>query len=336
MHTSYVNCKSDNISCTRDALSLQGRPDIKAQFCDRCFDTKSPSYIPKELIDHTLQFAETLYPGSTAFSLPQCKTSSFISCQSAVELQEKMYQEASSTIEVYNKETKTTRVVLFDPPWPTYFVHVHPSNDHGQRFHRVIEKDFGKWMFLCITGRVPELWTAISDAVVNNMSWHGHWLRYASLKLDLVGENRKCKHFPADIDVATMFPSQLGAILGSKKATSQLFEKCSKVAVLHKSIVSDQVSLQDLEDEQVIICLEPDRPNYNEEWNKTFELRCLICSPSSKETAKAQASRTMYIRHHNHMFWVQNGRESPCKFNGMDLDGPMWGSESGPCIAVYC
>ena len=69
--TEHTNSRSDDLSDKRDALSLQGRPDIKAQYYDRSVDKTSRSYIPREMIEHTLRFAEKLYPDSTARTLPQ-------------------------------------------------------------------------------------------------------------------------------------------------------------------------------------------------------------------------------------------------------------------------
>ena len=88
--------KCDNLSNARDALSIQGRADIKAQIYDRSSDPDNACFMPREKVDSIMSTSEQKFPDPSV--LPEYKTSSYIPCETAVALQEIMYGEGSCTI----------------------------------------------------------------------------------------------------------------------------------------------------------------------------------------------------------------------------------------------
>lgn len=317
--------RCDELSCRRDALSIQGRPDIRAQMNDRSLDIESPIYMPPEVIQRVIEYSELQYPDP--LSLAERKTSTYIPCETAIKLQEIMYGESSRSLKVYdNDNDQTYSQKLFVPPWPTHFVEVHPMNDHGQRMFRVIHEQFGLWQLLCITGRVTDVWEALSNSVDNNKAWQGHWLRFASNVLGLKGQASSSRFFNAKRNIVTIFSSPLEEILSSKEKTAELFSPCKEIV----TIEADS-SLDELENAKIVICVHPIKPP---ETLRLFELRCLLCAEVDEEGNNVQRSGwKMFVRHRGKKFWVQNGLQHPFKYDGTCLGDEAW---EGARIAVFC
>ncbi|CAJ1944663.1 unnamed protein product [Cylindrotheca closterium] len=323
--TSNVPMKSDTLSCNRDFLSIQGRPDIRAQINERSTDKNSPLYMSRDTIESIFRASELKYPD--LMELPETATSTFVPCDVAVKLQEMMYEEASKTIKVFEDDGDHFAEKLFAPPWPSDFVEVHPLDGHGQRFHKVTNGDFGFWMFLCITGRVRDLWQAIASSVEDNRSWHGHWLQFASNVLTIPGKTAKSRYFPAlaEKKVHDLFPVRLEDTLNDKAKTADLFCSCRSVFVVEGSLSQVEASDQELEGKEVVICVNPKYPEVTTDRAESFELRCLVSGNLD--------NRQMFVRHKGQKFWVQNGALHLCRYEGADLhDGAYLGAR----IAVFC
>ena len=57
-----LSTKCDNLSNRRDALSIQGRADIRAQIYDRCSEPDSACFMPREKIERILSRSESEFP----------------------------------------------------------------------------------------------------------------------------------------------------------------------------------------------------------------------------------------------------------------------------------
>lgn len=325
--------RADGLSSKRDALSIAGRPDIKAHLFDRCSDNSDPSFIPRRMIDDILRNAEREYPAPLD-TLREWKSSSHIDCETALLLQEKTYDESSSTIRVYDKDNETRfEDKLFVPPWPLYQVFIHPTDNYGRRFERVMERQFDLWKLLCITGLVGELWESIVRCVRDNKSWHGHWLRFACLRLQLKGASQRCKVFPKLKPNQILrvfekaFGTSLGTILRDHRQTAKLFEDCPEVLVMDGlSPIEDQLFIGDIEKKNIIISIDP-LPWFQPP--AEFELRCLLSSsdPAARNTFE------IYVKHAGKKMWYQRGTDCCRQWQG---DSPSSESWEHARIAVFC
>ena len=327
----------------RDALTIQGRPDIKAQIYDRCYDCGSDAYIPQSTVENVFAFAESKFPNVQ--DLPEWPTSTYIDASCAVKLQEKMLGEGSRTIRVYeNEQDNAGKVVMFRPPWPTFFVQVHRMDDHGERFDRVMEADYGLWVLLCITGKVPDVWECLSAAVNNNRHWFGHWLTYASKMLGFrrTGNYRCFKNKMSKADVVGLFDRPLEQIFSSREATANLFLECPDVHVVRGSFdEADIPPAANNRKKRVVICIKPQFQGDNGasisdyQNGGTYELRCLVSGGRAEDgTMLDRGQWRMYVRHSGgKTFWVQHGTKHPTKYAGNVLPVDAWRNAT---IAIFC
>ena len=254
--------KCDSLSSKRDALTIQGRPDIKCQVYDRSFDKSQLCYMPPDTVKRIMRFAEELYPDPG--ELPEACAASFISCEQAVELQERIYDEGSRILKVYfggNKDTHVER--LFIPPWPTHLVKVHPGDGYGQRFFRVEERDIWLWMLLSVCAHVHELWCSLAESVDDNIHWTGHWMRYAAsaLKMKVNKKGDSWFKLKKKREISQLFNPSLDQILSDYQLAGEFFGRCKDVIVLGPADTSTDDSVRpryNLEKKNVVICFEPD------------------------------------------------------------------------------
>lgn len=332
--TSSNVLRSDGLSSKRDSLSLQGRPDVKAQLYDRALDMKNPAYIPSETIKHVVEYAERQFPESLE-SLNQWNTSTYIECEKAIELQEKAYGDGSKTIRVYNSETDSHENKLFVPPWPVLLLKIHPIDDHGQRFQRIMESDFGIWCLLSMTTAVSELWESVVETVSETSSWDGHWLRFASSHLRLLGTRRNCGIFNKKTkkDINEMFRafsggSSLSEILKNRDLTASIFQKCDEVLVVEHHLPSEEELRDRWGSKTIVICISPRKP-IGQGYTESFELRCLL---SSEEETRRNTFQ-MHVRHRGKKLWVQNGTSHCMKKDDSSPSDQAWRNAN---IGIYC
>lgn len=329
--TSSNVLRCDPLSAKRDALSVEGRPDIKAQLYDRCLNRKCPSFIPKGMIDQIVSYSEKEYGGPLS-NLSEWNTSSYIPCDVAVQLQEKAYGDVSQNIKVYESVSDMYEEEIFDPPWPLYFVPIHPMDDHGQRIQRVMEADFGLWQLLVISGRVFEVWESLARSVTDNRGWQGHWLRFATGELGF--KSRKCDIFKKlkKHEIKTKIRGSYGVdvheILKDRDRLSSLFGMCSDILVCAFHLPPDNELCSALKDKDIIFCLHHKRPVAGEE-SRVFELRCLL----SAEDEADRNTFEMNVKHAGKKMWCQHGTSYCRKSNLSEPSDYAWRNST---IAVYC
>ena len=328
--------KSDSLACIRDSLGIQGRPDIRAQICDRCNDEDSSAYLTKASIDHILQFAESKFPEPT--ELKECQSSTYVSCENAVRLQEKIYGDASQTIKCYHGDSGDFTVKLFQAPWPSHLVPVHWCDGYGQRFQRVLDTDFGIWVLLCVTGRVNDLWEALSESVVDNRSWIGHWLLYSSIKLGLPGR-RKSQSSTFTLKNREEMLEEIEIACGGVgleqafediEVAEALFSDCPRIKVVEGYLSELEYTDGELRSWDAVVCIKPDSRTIGDTEQNFFELRCLVSAPTDSPRNKW----AFYARHSGQGFWVQKGTRSPSKYSFSILEDEMAWEHAR--VAVFC
>jgi hypothetical protein len=132
-------------------------------------------YSPKYIVDKKVIHAKKQYPSPS--ELAETRTSTFLDIESVIRLQEKMYSDTSR-----NTIGKTTE--LFKPPWPQFFVKVHPLDGNGQQFSRIEANDFGLWILPGVTTTFNKLWECLNGSVPNNTDWTGQWLQFSLRSFD--------------------------------------------------------------------------------------------------------------------------------------------------------
>ena len=330
--SNILNC--DPLSARRDALSIQGRPDIKAQLYDRCLERKRLGYAPRSMVKEFTQYAEKEF-GEPLTSLPQWGTSSYIPFDTAILLQEKTYRDSSKSIRVYDLESNRYEDQLFEPPWPEYIVPVHPMDSYGQRFEKVADgDDFGLFQFLCLTGLVAEVWESIAHSVVDNVTWQGHWLRYASRVLRVKGSRGFCKVFKRKNreKILEMFrelhDDELHVLLKDRNKVALLFSACPEVHVCDFYLPTDEEICDVWKEKNIMIILHPRCPSAQYE-SELFELRCLL----SAEDATDRQTFELNVKHSGKKLWNQHGAGNCMRSTMWEPSAYAWRNAT---IAVYC
>jgi hypothetical protein len=330
--------RSDSLSLLRDSLSIAGRDDVRCHVTSLCKDPTAHNYVPKYIVDRKLTHAKKQYP--SPLKLAETRTSTFVDIDSAVRLQEKIYSDTSRNIDIHYQlgdgtMAKTTE--LFEPPWPQFFVKIHPLDGYGQRFSRIEASDFGLWILLGITTTVNELWECLNASVRNNIDWTGHWLRFASKKVRLVQRSTSSysskKYFQDKKvkEIQSMFTMPLVDLVSDVSEMRRLFSGCPNVVILDSYL--DNAGLRiDSECKVVVVVLHPpsaSRSITEERFLSKFELRCLVLGDNGNPK-----QWRMFTRHARQKFWVQQGRSNYfAKGKGMPSSNDI--IQEGR-IAVFC
>lgn len=257
--TSHTACGTCNpLSSIRNALTIQGRPNIKCQVYNKSFDKSKAGYMPGSLVDKIIDFLEDRYQDPSVFD--EAATSTFISCEQAVELQENIYNEGSKIIKVYPDGRSSCMPVerLFTPPWPTYILKVHPADGYGERFYSVDESDYSLWVLLSLS--VWELWKSMVESVEDNIKWLGHWLRYAAsaLKFKVPKKENSWFKLKKKKEMISFFGLPLSETVSDFRKMKSLFSLCTDVFVINASSI-DAIGehIFDSMNKNVVICVDP-------------------------------------------------------------------------------
>jgi hypothetical protein len=306
--------RADSLSLLRDSLSIAGRDDVRYHVASLCNNPTAHNYVPKYIIDQKLMHAKKQYPSPSG--LAQAQTSTFVDIESAVRLQEMIYSDSSRNIDIYSPLAdgtiaKTTEI--FEPPWPQFFVKVHPSDGYGQRFSRITADDFGLWILLGITTTVNELWECLNGSVRNNTDWTGHWLQFAQKKLRFA---QRCtssysskKYFPEKKvkEIQSLFSVPLVDLVSDASEMKRLFSQCPNVVIVDSNLNNAGLAIGS-ECKVVLVVLHPHSASGDitkEMFLSKFELRCLVLGDGGQPK-----QWRMFTRHARQKFWVQQGRSN--------------------------
>lgn len=174
-----------------------------------------------------------------------------------------------------------------------------------------------------MTSQVPELWAQIAMSVEDNLSWHGHWLRYATSVLHLKARSQSSRMFPIR-KKAELFALPLNEVFCDGNRLKELFGGCDGVHV----VADRSEGLRHWQGEDVVICLCP--WHARSVFGESFELRCLLSAGKGIPTLSWQA----FVRHSGQKFWAQQGAMryfSRCHDDA--IGDAEWKAAN---IAVYC
>lgn len=181
---------TDALAHLRDALSINGRSDIREYVRRLGENAHDPAYVPSNIISRKLAVAANSF--SDLPNVEELKGSTYISLVDAIELQEQAYQAQSQVLNVYCEEMENSEEVVFDPPWPRRRLRIHPYDGFGERFHKVSDPSgtFVGFVLLGLITVVDEIWFILTSNVKTNREWIGWWLAFAAERIKLPGRGR--------------------------------------------------------------------------------------------------------------------------------------------------
>lgn len=307
--SSYVTSKScfqhgDNLSALRDSLSIGGREDIHHYVAALHKDYNSSTFLPEHLGRDIIQ------RGKSAIEAIDIKTylnaATYIPIETAMNLQEKIYSKTGRTIKIYKNEDDLVGYNdLIQPPWPPYLIFVHPCDNYGERFGTIHMSSCGGWILLAILSTNEDLWEAVSNAVHNNLSWEGHWLKFTSKKLKLGSKriSQRSSHvfkICKDEELLNLFPCPLLHMFENSELLMTMFDRTHFPTV---QIITNETTDSQIKNSTTILL--QSKPTQQLQFTD-FELRCvaIVKSESKKDWI-------FFSRHYKHVnWWVQHGRGS--------------------------
>ena len=180
---------ANSLSQLRDSLSIQGRDDVKHHIRTLCENMDSMTYVPKSIIDAKVDLAVRHYPDVEEVAKKELSSSTYVTLQDAIALQEHCYNQASISIYVPNDasdevvdENVPGGMQLFDPPWPFKVIRVHRFDAYGERFSGIqdIHSGFNAWSHLVVMLCVDEMWTLLTNSLSTALDPAGFLLSLAS------------------------------------------------------------------------------------------------------------------------------------------------------------
>jgi hypothetical protein len=173
---------TNHLSRQRDYLSLKGRQDVRHNFNMLCESYESATYLPRVNIDKMLHQATIQYPDVHESFAGPLAGATYVPVEDAILMQESAYDEQPVTLLVGEDEEAD----IFEPPWPSNMIRVHPYDSHGERFTSIEPpitvmdvEGFHLWSILCCFLCVDEIWNIASRSMRNDSDVVGYLMALA-------------------------------------------------------------------------------------------------------------------------------------------------------------
>jgi hypothetical protein len=195
---------TNKLADRRDCLCISGRDDFQNHVTQLSSNPDARNYVPFRNVQEKLQRASHMYPDVQQQVQQHLESATFVTLEDAIKLQEQVYNQTAQSISIFkesdNNSAEEVEELLFQPPWPTRLLRVHPFDSYGEEFCAVQDKtleSFVGWTMLASVMCIPFLWSAVATSIDNNKSWKG-WL--ISLAWDQTSskavQKRQKNHFP--------------------------------------------------------------------------------------------------------------------------------------------
>jgi hypothetical protein len=168
---------ANNATRLRDYLYISGRSDVRCYVAQLFQDRGCKSYIPKKDVENLLCYSRKHFPDVPLFAKLVLDGSTFITLEDAVNVQEYIYKEGAQVIEIKSSPTVSTgETEFFQPPWPTFFLRVHPVGGFGEQFPKIVNtyKSFVAWSLIAAAACVPSIWSACTKSIKSDIDPIGY------------------------------------------------------------------------------------------------------------------------------------------------------------------
>jgi predicted GIY-YIG superfamily endonuclease len=177
-------CMVNYATTLRNYLYISGRSDIRCYVAQLSQDKGTRTYLPQRDVDQLLKLSREHFPDVAINASSETEGSTFVSLEDAVSVQEHIYNEGTQVLLVipHNDYDDTggndspPREEFFRPPWPNFFLKVHPMGGHGEQFPRISDpyKSFVAWSVIAAVACVPLVWSASAKGIKNSVDRIGY------------------------------------------------------------------------------------------------------------------------------------------------------------------